>query len=128
MMKIQINTGHNINSSVGMVRHIEEVVESTLGHLADRITRIEVHISDENNTKGGDTDKRCLMEARLRGHQPIAVSHEAETIGQAIGGAADKLKSSLDHTLGRLSSHESRKHLHNKNSNELVEESPELME
>jgi ribosome-associated translation inhibitor RaiA len=42
------------------------------------------------------------MEARLEGHQPIAVTHEAETIDQAIDGAADKLKRLLDHTLGRL--------------------------
>ena len=46
-----------------------------------------------------------MMEARLEGHQPIAVSDEAESIGQAIDGAAEKIKRSLDHTLGRLSDH-----------------------
>ena len=111
-MKIQINTGHNINGSEKMVRHAEAVVESTLGHLAEHITRIEVHLSDENSKKGGSNDKRCMMEARLERHQPVAVTHEAETIDQAISGAAGKLKSSLDHTLGRLSDHEGRKHNH----------------
>jgi ribosome-associated translation inhibitor RaiA len=112
IMEIQINSGHNINGHETMIRKAEAVVESTLGHLADHITRIEVHLSDENSEKGGGQDKRCLMEARLKGHQPVAVSHKAETIDQAIGGAADKLKSSLDHTLGRLSDHEGRKHMH----------------
>jgi hypothetical protein len=56
------------------------------------------------------------MEARIAGHQPIAVSHESGTFTQAISGAAGKLKSSLDHTLGRLSDHEGRKHLHPWNS------------
>jgi hypothetical protein len=109
-MKIQINTGHNISGSEKMVRHAEAVVESTLGHLAEHITRIEVHLSDENGRNGGSNDKRCMMEARLEHHQPVAVTHEAETIDQAISGAAGKLKSSLDHMLGRLSDHEGRRH------------------
>ncbi len=118
-MNIQINTGHNISGREEMVRQTEAVVESTLGHLADHITRVEVHTSDENSKKGGGHDKRCLMEARLKGHQPIAVTHEAETISQAISGAADKLKSSLDHTLGRLGDHEGRKHVNINTSNSL---------
>ena len=88
-----------------MARHAEAAVERTLGHLGEHITRVEVHLSDENGKKGGSHDKRCMMEARLEGRQPIAVTHEAQTIDQAIDGAADKLKSSLDHTLGRLSDH-----------------------
>jgi ribosome-associated translation inhibitor RaiA len=124
-MKIQINTDQ-ISGSEGLIQHAESVVESTLGHLADHITRIEVHISDQNGNKGGDHDKRCLMEARLKGHQPVAVTNEAGTIGQAISGAADKLKSSLDHTLGRLSDHEGRKHLKVRTSNALVDDSGEM--
>ena len=88
-----------------MARRAEAAVERTLGHLAQHVTRVEVHLSDENGKKGGSHDKRCMMEARLERHQPIAVTHEAETIHQAIDGAAGKLKSSLDHTLGRLSDH-----------------------
>jgi ribosome-associated translation inhibitor RaiA len=102
-MIIQINTGHDIEGREEMAKQTEAVVESALGHLAEHITRVEVHLSDENGKKAGSHDKRCLMEARLEGHQPIAVTHEAETIDQAIDGAADKLKSSLDHILARLS-------------------------
>jgi ribosome-associated translation inhibitor RaiA len=102
MMKIQINTDNHIEGRDELVEEAEATVENTLGHLAEHITRVEVHLSDENSDKGGSHDKRCLMEARLEGHQPIAVSDEAETISQAIDGAAEKLKRSLDHTLGRL--------------------------
>ena len=116
-MKIQINTGQNIHDREEIIRHAEAVVESTLGHLAEHITRVEVHLSDENSKKGGNRDKRCLMEARLKGHQPISVTHEAGTIDQAMSGAVDKLKNSLQHTLGRLSDHEGRKHLNIKTSN-----------
>jgi len=101
-MKIQINTDNHIAGREELAEEAEATVENTLGHLAEHITRLEVHLSDENSDKGGGHDKRCLMEARLEGHQPIAVSDEAETISQAIDGAAEKLKRSLDHTLGRL--------------------------
>ncbi len=104
IMKIQINTDHNIQGSESLSRHTEAVVQDGLGHLAEHITRIEVHLTDENGRKGGNHDKRCMMEARLEGHHPIAVTQEAETIEQAIGGATDKLKSLIEHTLGRLSS------------------------
>jgi len=102
-MKIQINTDNHIEGREGLAEHAKATVESTLGHLAEHVTRVEVHLSDENGDKGGGHDKRCMMEARLEGHQPIAASDEAETIDQAIAGAAEKLKHSLDHTLGRLS-------------------------
>jgi len=102
IMKIQINTDNNIAGREELAKQTEATVESTLAHLAEHITRVEVHLSDENSDKGGSHDKRCMMEARLEGHQPIAVSDEAESIDQAIHGAAKKLRRSLDHTLGRL--------------------------
>jgi ribosome-associated translation inhibitor RaiA len=119
-MKIQVNTGHDIENHQKVIQHTETIIESILGYLASHITRIEVHISDENSKKEGGLDKRCMIEARLKGHQPIAVTDMAETVSQAIGGAADKLKSALDHTLGKLSDHEGRKHHHAKPVEESV--------
>ena len=104
-MKIQINTDHTIDGHEAMALHTETVVEHTLGHLSEHISRVEVHLSDENGGKGGSHDKRCMMEARLDGHQPVAVTDEAETIHQAIEGSATKLKHALDHILGRLHDH-----------------------
>ena len=101
-MKIQINTDNHIAGREKLAEQAKATVKSTLGHLAEHITRVEVHLSDENSNKGGSHDKRCMMEARLEGHQPLAVSDEAESIDQAIDGAAEKLKRFLDHTLGRL--------------------------
>ena len=104
-MIIQVNSDHTIKNHEEVARGAEAEVENALGQLAKHITRVEVHLSDENGEKGGEHDKRCMMEARLEGHPPIAVTHEAQTIGQAIEGAAGKLKSSLDHILGRLHGH-----------------------
>lgn len=102
-MKIQINSDNHIEGREALSQEAEATVAGALGHLADHITRVEVHLSDENGKKAGGRDKRCMMEARLEGHQPIAVTDESDSLDVAIAGAADKLMSALDHTLGRLS-------------------------
>jgi ribosome-associated translation inhibitor RaiA len=68
----------------------------------EHITRVEVHLSDENSQKSSDGGNRCLLEARITGYQPIAVSEHAASLHQAITGAADKLKRAIDSALGRL--------------------------
>ena len=104
-MQIQMNTDSNIEGREALVAQVSAVVEGALSRFSDHITRVEVHLSDVNSDKGGNDDKRCLMEARLEGRQPIAVTHEAATVDQAIDGAADKLKRFIESTLGRLRDH-----------------------
>ena len=102
-MQIQINTDGNIESHEALAAQVSSVVESALSRLSDHITRVEVHLSDENsNKKGGNDDIRCMMEARLEGRQPLAVTHQAATLDQAVDGAADKLTRLIESTLGRL--------------------------
>jgi ribosome-associated translation inhibitor RaiA len=101
-MNIQINTDNHFAGREALHQRTEAAVSNVLGHLAEHITRVEVHLSDENGSKHGGSDKRCMMEARLKGHPPIAVTDEADNLDEAVVGAADKLKHSLDHTLGRL--------------------------
>ena len=100
-MQIQINTDHNIGGHQALIAEVTGKVESALTRFSDHITRVEVHLSDQNSQKNSPGDKRCMMEARLEGRQPIAVSHEAETLDQAIGGASDKLARLIENTLGR---------------------------
>ena len=101
-MLIEISTDSNIGGSDSLSAHIKELVQKALDHFADRITRIEVHLSDANAGKSGQDDKRCMIEARLEGRQPVAVTHAAATLEKAAKGAADKMKRSLDSTIGRL--------------------------
>jgi ribosome-associated translation inhibitor RaiA len=101
-MHIQINTDSNIVGSEELASHVKGLVEGALSRFSDRITRIEVHLSDQNSGKGGQDDKRCMLEARLEGRQPVAVTHQAANLGDAVNGAADKLKRSLETTLERL--------------------------
>jgi len=102
-MQIQINTDSNIEGSDRLAQQVEAVVKEALDRFSAQITRVEVHLSDENsNKKFGTDDKRCLLEARLAGLQPISVKHHASTLEQAVDGAVERLKRSLDSTLGRL--------------------------
>ena len=109
-MQIQINTDHNIEGREALADQVRGVVESALSRFSDHITRVEVHLSDENSDKkGGNDEMRCMMEARLEGRQPIAVTHQAASLDQAVDGAADKLTRLIESTLGRLRDQKSRR-------------------
>jgi ribosome-associated translation inhibitor RaiA len=104
-MQVQINTDHHIEGSEARDQWARSVVESALGHLADHVTRAEVHLSDENAGKSGAEDKRCLVEARLNGRAPIAVTQRADSLDAAVNGAARKLVRAIEHALGRADKH-----------------------
>ena len=109
-MQIQIHTDHNIEGHQALAAQISGVVENVLGRFSDHITQVQVHLSDENSDKkGGNDDIRCMMEARLEGRQPIAVTLHAATLDQAVDGAADKLTNLIESTLGRMHDQESRR-------------------
>jgi ribosome-associated translation inhibitor RaiA len=102
-MQIQVNTDRNIEGDSSLVEHVEAVIGRVFDRFSSQITRIEVHLGDENSShKGGVRDKRCVLEARLAHLQPIAVSHEASTVELALDGAVAQLKRSLESRLGRL--------------------------
>ena len=72
---------------------------------ADRITRVEMHLGDENAGKHGDSDKRCMLEARLANLAPIADTHQAESLQMAFEGALEKLDRALGNAIGKLQAH-----------------------
>ena len=101
-MLVRINTDKNIDGSARMRIYFSGVIESTLERFTDHITRVEVHLSDENSQKEGPDDKRCLIEARVKGLQPIAVTHKAESLVEAVIGAAEKMKNTLRTTIAKM--------------------------
>jgi ribosome-associated translation inhibitor RaiA len=102
-MLVQFNTDNSVQGNEALAHMAEAIVTSALGHFTEHITRVEVHLSDENSDKKVGTDaKRCLLEARLASRQPIAVSHQAATLEQAIEGAAQKMARAVETVLGRL--------------------------
>jgi ribosome-associated translation inhibitor RaiA len=104
-MQIQIQTDRNLKGGQPLEASVRASVEDALKHFSAQISRVEVHLADENADKLGRDDKRCMMEARVQGHAALAVTHHAATVGQAIDGAAERLVHLLEHTLGRLRGH-----------------------
>ena len=82
IMQVQVNTDHHIKGHEALVTSVRATLEKP-EPLQRSITRVEVHVSDENGDKQGQNDKRCVMEAR-RGRQPVAVTHQAATVDDAI--------------------------------------------
>ena len=104
-MQIQVNTDHNIEGREKLATYVKGEVEHALGRFGERLMRVEIHLSDENGAKSGQEDKRCVIEARLNGLQPTVVTHHATTLGQAVDGAIQKIKRSLDSTLDQQKDH-----------------------
>jgi ribosomal subunit interface protein len=101
-MKIQVNTDHHIQNDERLQEYVETTVTGALDRFRDQVTRVEVHLSDENGAeRGGADDKRCMMEVRVEGQPPTAVTHHAATVRASIDGAADKLERVLDSAFGK---------------------------
>jgi ribosome-associated translation inhibitor RaiA len=101
IMNIQINTDRHIKGQEAFLEKITNNLKNGLSRVSDHITRVEVHLSDDNAEKNGLNDKRCIMEARLEGRQPIAISCQAKNLDQAIDGAIEKLVKLIENKLER---------------------------
>jgi hypothetical protein len=104
-MQIQVNTDDHVEGRDALTAHVASEIKSTLARFSDRLTRIEVHLGDENAAKAGSADKRCMMEARPTGQPPVSVTHHAATLGEALTGALRKLKTVLESKFSQLHDH-----------------------
>jgi len=101
-MTIQFNTDNNVTGKESHTAPLIAMISEELERYSNRITRIEAHLGDENADKDTDNDKRCMLEARLEGLKPIAVTNHANTHQLAVEGAIEKLKTVLDKTFAKL--------------------------
>ena len=101
-MQINVNTDRTIDKHQGLDEHVQSVVESSIGRFGEHISRVDVHLSNENKEKQADGGNYCMMEARVTGYQPIVVHDHAVNLHQAISNAGTKLARAIDSALGRL--------------------------
>ncbi|HEU5300699.1 MAG TPA: ribosomal subunit interface protein [Acidimicrobiia bacterium] len=101
-MQVVVRTDRGVEGSAELTREVEAEVDSALSRFGVRLTRVEVHLGDENAGKHGADDKRCTVEARPSGMKPVAVTHHAATSVEALRGALRKLQSRFESTFGRL--------------------------
>ena len=104
-MQIQVNTSNGVENKETLERWADGEIRAGFARFASDVTRVEVHMADENSAKGGAGDKRCTLEARVAGHPPVAVTQHAPTLDEAFRGAEAKLKHALDHALGKQRQH-----------------------
>lgn len=101
-MQFHLVTDNHIHGGEHLNSEVQSSVEAALERYAPQLTRVDVHLADDNGQKGGQGDKRCTIEARLSGLSPIAASNHADDLIQAVDGALDKLVAQLEHKLGKL--------------------------
>jgi ribosomal subunit interface protein len=104
-MIIQLNTDNNISGTEELENFVKETINHELKHYTDHITRVEVHLSDQNATKGGADDIQCKLEARLEGKQPVLVTSKNSSKEVALNDAANKMKAKLNTVIGKMRNH-----------------------
>ncbi len=104
-MQFQFNTDSSVMGTENVAERIEAMVRDKLARFDDRLTRVEVHVSDVNGAKHGADDKHCMIEARPRGGKPIGVTGKAAKVDDAARKAATTLSQRLDRHFGKESRH-----------------------
>lgn len=104
-MKIQFNTDKNITGKESLEAYVAGRISDGLSQFDEKITRIEVHLSDENAHKSGHEDIQCKLEARLEGMQPVTVTGKGGTKEKAVSDSISKMKAVLSTAMGKLKEH-----------------------
>lgn len=104
-MQVQFNSDSSVMGTQNVAERIEAAVREKLARFEDRLTRIEIHVRDENGPKHGADDKACTIEARPKGGKPIGVTEHASAVDDAARRAANTLAQRLDRVLGKASKH-----------------------
>ncbi|MEL7682588.1 HPF/RaiA family ribosome-associated protein [Citromicrobium bathyomarinum] len=105
-MQVQFNSDSSVMGTENVAERIEEAVRAKIARFEDRLTRLEIHVRDENGPKGGVDDKACTIEARPAGGKPIGVTGHASTVDDAARKAADTLAQRLERHFGKSDRHD----------------------
>lgn len=101
-MIIQVNTDNHIEGKEELNTYITNLFNEKLQRFDSHLTRVEVHLSDENAGKAGADDKRCNIEARLEGVDPIFASALSDDISKSIHEGLQKIKRGIEHHLDKV--------------------------
>ena len=104
-MDIKINTDNHIKGSESFSQEYRDLLEKSLKRFDEYITSFDVYFSDENKAKKAIDDKRCVIEARIKGRKPESVSHNADTIKHSFDGACEKMKAVLSKVVDQYKTH-----------------------
>jgi hypothetical protein len=101
-LKIQVNSDKTIRVDDSMIDFVKSAVTKQLARFSEGVTRVEVHLSDVDSIRSGkQPDKRCQIEVRPRGAQPLSVTATAATVKTAVNQSLGKARRLLDSWAGR---------------------------
>lgn len=99
-MFVQIKTDNQIKTDADANERLERRIREKLKRYEQRLSHVELHVSDANGSKGG-TDKRVSLEVRPTGHAPIAVHADSHRVETAVTAAVHKVERALAHAIGK---------------------------
>lgn len=82
-------------------QRVREAIQSDLTRFAARLTRVEVHLSDNNATKSGPADKAVVLEARPRGLDPIVVKGQGSDLYEVAREVSRRMSRALERDFDR---------------------------
>ncbi len=100
-MKILINSDSSIPMDAKLIRLIMAEAKELFDRFSDRLTRVEIHLSDIDRGKSGKVDKRCLVETRAAGMKPMVVTAQTREVETAVNQALRKMVRALNTSLGK---------------------------
>jgi len=90
-MQLQLNCA-DIQHSDTLSAHVFNTITKSLRYINISVTRIEVHLRDDKKKRRGLNDKRCLIEVRIAGRQPLVIEARGRDIYDSVDAAAAKLE------------------------------------
>lgn len=94
-MEIKINTDNHIHVTEEHREEYRQMLHKSLARFDEYVTRCDIYFSDENNAKKAIDDKKCVIEARVKGRHEETVTYNADTLKHAFDGALEKIKAVL---------------------------------
>ena len=101
-MIIQFNTDKNIDGKENLEQFVSEKTSNVLRHYVNRVSRVEIFLSDENADKSGPDDIQCKIEARVEHKQPVIVTSKGGSKEEALDEALSKMKATLASVIGKM--------------------------
>lgn len=106
-MQVLLHTDSNTDHSPGMAEHVKLVVSGAISRFGERVTRVEVHLSNVHSQVKSTTEQdiHCTLEAHLVGLEAVVVKAFAGNAHQAIETATKKLQRAIERQIEKRSSH-----------------------
>lgn len=102
-MQIQVHSDATIQGGESLEAWAAEEIHSKLDRLKEHVVRVEVFLTGVDAMKStGGPGKKCVLETRANGRQPIAVNAEAEKVRDAFNAALEKLRRAVESDLDKV--------------------------